>query len=284
MFGGLPSGDGEVLEAVLREGRTFGEVADELGESEQQVRSRAEKALVVLAPLTAVALTREERRMLAGYLLSQQSTEEAAESREHLARSEAARSWAASTLDSLERLVHPDAVPEIPAPRRAKRPDRRLLIAGACIALVAACVAVAVWPIGLLTGDDAPEDTRSGNAQARNLGAVQMTAVNGVSRATHRGGMAITAQGDRRQLVVSAQLPRTRGQQVYEVWLYNDRRSARSLGGGPTDNRGAFQGTAALPADYRDYRYIDISLEQRDGNAAHSGDSVLRGRIPAQRE
>jgi hypothetical protein len=51
-----------------------------------------------------------------------------------------------------------------------------------------------------------------------------------------------------------------------------------------TDDQGAFAGRTNLPANYKDYRFIDVSRETVDRNAAHSGTSVLRARTDAIRK
>ena len=66
---------------------------------------------------------------------------------------------------------------------------------------------------------------------------------------------------------------------AYEVWLYNSRRDAVSIGATYAPN-GRIKGAGALPANYADYRYLDISLEKIDRHREHNGRSVLRGRMP----
>ena len=72
--------------------------------------------------------------------------------------------------------------------------------------------------------------------------------------------------------------------EAYEVWLYNGQGDAKSLGGQVTDAQGQYQAIGALPADFGDYRSIDVSREPLDDRTDHSGDSILRGRIPKLRE
>jgi hypothetical protein len=60
---------------------------------------------------------------------------------------------------------------------------------------------------------------------------------------------------------------------TYQVWLYDSVLDARSLG--------AATGTKIeldlkLPRNATHYRYVDVSLEPKDGNPNHSGRSVLR--------
>ena len=51
------------------------------------------------------------------------------------------------------------------------------------------------------------------------------------------------------------------------------------MGAQLTDRQGNYQGAGRLPEDYEDFQFLDISRENVDQNAAHSGDSVLRGRL-----
>jgi hypothetical protein len=83
---------------------------------------------------------------------------------------------------------------------------------------------------------------------------------------TGRGSAAI--DGDKLHVSVSG-LP----DGTYDVWLYNSIADARPLGRikGPVATP-----DARLPSNWRDYRYLDVSLEPPDGNPNHSGQSVLR--------
>ena len=60
-------------------------------------------------------------------------------------------------------------------------------------------------------------------------------------------------------------------------WLFNSTADERSLGGQIANRRGEFRGAGALPEDFARFRFIDISREKVDGDARHSGRSVLRG-------
>jgi hypothetical protein len=66
----------------------------------------------------------------------------------------------------------------------------------------------------------------------------------------------------------------------YEVWLYNSRHDAQSMGAQLAGADGTFQGQGPLPPSYKRFQYIDVSREPLDTNAEHSGRSILRGRIP----
>ncbi|HEX2231771.1 MAG TPA: anti-sigma factor [Thermoleophilaceae bacterium] len=286
-----------IIELILQQGQSYDQLADSLGMPESRVRELAREALVRLAPITARGVEEDWRGQLADYVLGQQSGPESTATRGHLRRSEAARSWARSLLDSLDGL-YGDGLPSIPdgergrmgrAPVPAKPPGdaqprrlapssdavgrRRLLTAGGVLALI--LLGLLVWPIGLLTGDD----DEGGSEQASG----QEQAGGGDGSAA---GIAVIAEQDgRRQVIVqAANLPPTQRGQAYEVWLYNSPRDARSLGAQVTDQRGTYQGAGPLPDDYRRFRFVDVSLEPIDRNRAHSGQSVLRGRVGRLRQ
>jgi hypothetical protein len=297
-----------IIELVLQRGKTYEELADLLAMPEGRVRELARSALVSLAPMTARRVEEDWRGQLADYVLGQQSGPESTATKGHLRRSEAARAWAHSLLDSLDTLYEdgmpsipeadraararrvrrgrravPEAVPEAPeepaAPTRPglslearKAVRRRRLFAGGAALLVAAAVAVLLWPVGVLTSD---EDEGGGQASTTPQAGSRVPA-----------GIAVIAQRDgQRQVVVqAASLPTNRPREAYEVWLYNSPTDAKSLGAQVTDQRGTFQGAGALPSDYRRYRFVDVSREAIDQNRAHSGNSVLRGRIGKLRQ
>ena len=279
-----------IVELVLQRGKRYEELADMLGMPEARVRVLARDALVGLAPISVQGVEEDWRGQLADYVLGQQAGPEAAATLGHLRRSEAARSWTRSLLDSLEQLYQNGSLPTIPDGERGwgrrsapppdrdrgdRRPDpvvrRRRLLAGAGALALLALAAVLVWPIGLVTGGD---DGESGAA-----------APAGAQAAGRPAGVAVVAeQNGRRNLVVqAANLPATGRREAYEVWLYNSPRDAESIGAQVTDARGNYQGAGPLPADFGKYRFIDVSREPIDRNRDHSGDSVLRGRMPTLR-
>ena len=102
------------------------------------MRELAREALVELAPVSARGVEEDWRGQLADYVLGQQTGPEATATRGHLRRSEAARSWARSLLDSLDQLyangrpardprgrARPRASAVAQRPRRRPRERRR---------------------------------------------------------------------------------------------------------------------------------------------------------------
>ena len=98
-------------------------------------------------------------------------------------------------------------------------------------------------------------------------------------------GTATISRRDRRRPVLSvrARLPRLPQSEVYEVWVYDDKANAISLGAPTPGSKGVFAGKGAVPKGYRDYAFVDISREKNDLDTRHSGRSVLRGPLPVSR-
>ena len=296
-----------IVELVLRQGKTYDELAGMLDMPEPRVRELARDALVRLAPVSVRGVEEDWRGQLADYVLGQQSGPEATATKGHLRRSEAARSWARSLLDSLEQLYENGSVPAIPEGERgrgkrtpverrsaaAREPSersglavptdpvmRRRLLAGAGVAVLVLLVLL-VWPVGLLTGGD-DDGTPASQPAASNTGGGtgnQQAATSGQA-----AGIAVVVQrsGKKQLLVQAAGLPPSSQSEGYYVWLYNSPSDAKSLGGQVTDQRGNYQALGAFPADYSKYKYIDVSRQQvgQDSNLKHSGQSVLRGPMP----
>jgi hypothetical protein len=291
-----------IIELVLQRQKTYHELADLLAMPEARVRELARDALVSLAPVTVKGVDDEWRSQLADYVLGQQSGPESTATRGHLRRSEAARAWTRSLLDSLASFYGSDGMPTIPdgdraaargrRPRKRDRPAepeterqelspeaqaavrRRRLVAGGAAAAVALLFIVLVWPIGVLTGGD--DNNKGGGGSGGGAAAAPQPGQRGVP-----AGVAIVAErGGKRQVIVqAASLPPNRNREAYEVWLYNSPKDAMSLGAQVTDSRGTFQGAGPLPTDYQRFSYIDVSREPIDQNRSHSGQSVLRGRL-----
>jgi hypothetical protein len=288
-----------IVELVLRQGKTYGELSGMLNLPEGRVRELARDALVELAPVSVRGVEEDWRGQLADYVLGQQSGPEATATKGHLRRSEAARSWARSLLDSLEQFYANGSVPSIPEGERGRRAaaapasreprertgagglavpaDRRWLYGGAG-ALLLLLLIVLVWPIGVLTSGDDNKSTADATPASTTPTTTGQQANSGPA------GIAIVVERNgKKQLLVQATRLTPSGQsQGYYVWLYNSPSDAKSLGGQVTDQSGNYQAIGPLPADYKNYKFIDVSRQQIAGNAAvkHSGDSVLRGKMP----
>jgi hypothetical protein len=300
-----------IVDLILKRGQSYGQLADTLGMPEARVRELAGEALTSLAPVSAAAVETDRRAQIADYLLGQQDAPDAASTRGHLRRSEAARAWSRSVLDSLEHLYPKGELPTIPSgedgaepkaaksarepkpssPRRELSPEaaaivRRRRIAGIAAGAVALLFALLIWPIGLLSGDDSDDGgSQASSGQTELVGQALLRAVpgSGANRDRHAGLALVTERDDKLELAIEARLPPTKRNQAYEVWLYDSPEDAVSLGAQITDRQGAFAGRAELPDDYRDYRFLEISRETVDDNPARSGNAILRTRTSAIR-
>lgn len=293
-----------IVELILRQGKTYEELADMLNLPEARVRELARDALVELAPVSVRGVEEDWRGQLADYVLGQQSGPEATATKGHLRRSEAARSWARSLLDSLEQLYENGSVPAIPEGDRGRSSRRtaaaaatgeaaanddrsegggplaaagdpvmrRRLLAGAG-ALLLVLLVVLVWPVGLLTGDDDDGGSSSAEPASAQTGGNQ-TPVNAQTR-----GQAIIAeqQGKPIVLISAVGLQPSPKNTAYQVWLYNSESDRKSLGAQVTDDQGNFGVSQALPADYKNFKFIDMTLSSVKGKQVETGDSVLRG-------
>ncbi|HEX5980801.1 MAG TPA: sigma factor-like helix-turn-helix DNA-binding protein [Thermoleophilaceae bacterium] len=291
-----------IVELVLRQGKSYDELSDMLGLPEARVRELARDALVELAPITARGVEEDWRGQLADYVLGQQAGPEATATRGHLRRSEAARSWTRSLLDSLEQLYPKGNVPAIPDGERGRRGAaapapaggatsgalsapgaaaigrRRLLVAAGVLVLI--LVVVLVWPIGVLTGDDDEPSEASAGSQSQPQ---QGQGGDGGPISTATGGQAIIArqEGATQVLVTATGLEPSTQNTAYQVYLANSEEDRRSLGATVTDQRGNLQAGAQLPRNFEDYEFIDLGSVTVQGRGQNQrfeeGPTVLRG-------
>lgn len=121
-----------IIELVLGSGRSYDTLADMLDSTPSRVRELAREALGELSPTTGSRVDPEWRGQLADYVLGQQSGPESTATQGHLKRSEAARVWAYSLIDSLDHLYANGTQPVVPsagngaapAPRRERERKR----------------------------------------------------------------------------------------------------------------------------------------------------------------
>src|SRR4051794_9084681 len=107
------------LELVLRQGRSYGELAELLGLPEETIRTRARGGVAALAPdLPAPPRAGE----IADWLLGQQAEAHAARTRAHLLSDPAAHGWAAVVAGELRTFPGGESVPALPtAPAETPR-------------------------------------------------------------------------------------------------------------------------------------------------------------------
>src|SRR5688500_16139663 len=108
----LPADQRAVLSLLLRQGRSYGEIADTLHISEAAVRERAHGALAALGPADT-ELSARRRVEIGDWLLAQGPEEERAETEGFLDRSKAGRAWAGAVAEAV-RPIAGDRLPDVP--------------------------------------------------------------------------------------------------------------------------------------------------------------------------
>ncbi len=113
-----------------------------------------------------------------------------------------------------------------------------------------------------------------GNEDATTL---TLAAVPG-SDADASGSAELGGAGDTARVQLAG-LESSRDGEFYELWMLNDADDLVSLGSFRVEDSGETEVELPIPVDPSEYGFLDISLEADDGDASHSGDSVLRGPI-----
>src|SRR5690349_863366 len=93
-FGDLPADQKAVLQLVLRQGRTYAEIATLLKISDAAVQNRALTALDAIGPSDLDGFDEERQDEVGDYLLGQQAASERAATRGYLEANQSARVWA----------------------------------------------------------------------------------------------------------------------------------------------------------------------------------------------
>ncbi len=131
----LPADHRAVLSLLLRQGKSYREVAGLLHIDESTVAERAQAALEGLGPRGVTGLSEGRRGELGDYLLGQQSASDRSSTREFLQGSASGRAWARVVSSELSPLAA-NGMPELPAERgnassvAAERPARPGAVSG----------------------------------------------------------------------------------------------------------------------------------------------------------
>jgi hypothetical protein len=303
----LPADQRAVIQLLLKQGKSYDELADLLGMDSAAVRDRAHSALDALGPESGARLTPERRGEVGDYLLGQQSDEDRESTREYLAGSAGARSWARPLAGTLRPLAG-DAVPEIPADgdeapaAEAPAPDAEADAAAAAAAASEPAVAPSPPP-GPPPGG--PRSSRLGGALLLGGGAI-LVAVVVVLLVTGGGGgkskktntlsstpgtttavpqpvaqVNLTPTQSGSKAVGLAQVFAQANGRVmiiacqglspgaYAIWLYSSAAKARLLGFVPTrvGKDGRFVTRGDLPADASTFGQLVVTSEQVPKNA-----------------
>ena len=305
------------VELVLRQGRSYGELAELLGMPEETIRARARNGLAALAPdLPAPARVGE----ICDWLLGQQSESHAARTRALLESDPAALRWAETVAAPLREAPGGESVPapgadasrngagvrldkgardEPPAPDDGA-PDRdaprgrssRLggaLIIGASVVLVAA-----VLVFVLTRGDDDPEQTAAPPAATATATASPAASANDIILKGPAGSQAVglmrlfqANDGTVRFAIAAQGVAPNEGKQTYSLWFRKEDGSAQLLGDvkDPVGDSGEL--TSAGPGNddvdefpewFASYDTILVTLD--DEGAKEPGKVILSGELP----
>lgn len=258
----LNDGQRAVLQLLLRQNKSYDDLAGLLKTDPEGVRARARGAVAALGP-DASEIGDERRDEISEYLLGQQTASQRAATREYLESSTAGRAWGRAAATALAPLGG-DSLPEIPAEReevaeafgaldaRTARQEEvkkssqlgtRLLLGG-----VGVLVGIAIiFALSIGDGDD-PESSATPPAPASTTAGVQTTPTgdkfqvvaqgtlappeNGDANA--KGQVAIVRFPDNNQFRLAVQAtgltPSKPSGSAYGVWLYTSDEKKQFLG------------------------------------------------------
>ncbi|HEX5616804.1 MAG TPA: sigma factor-like helix-turn-helix DNA-binding protein [Solirubrobacteraceae bacterium] len=259
-----------VLELVLRQGRSYGELSELLGIPERDVRARADAGLRVLAGDAAAGV---DTGRISDWLLGQQPEAEADRTRAAVERSADARAWAATAAERVRELGG-GAVPEVPAgeisaggepPRPRPRPlrdaeppparprplresapsaegpvARSSRLGGAILIGVLVLVVGGLIAFVVLRGGDDDNGGQQAAAQPEATATPTPTATANANDIVLRGNNGSNAVGVMRlirrdngdvQFAIAAEnVPANKNQEVYAVWFTREGGKPRRLG------------------------------------------------------
>jgi hypothetical protein len=310
-----------VLELVLRQGRSYGELSELLGIPERDVRARAGAGLRALAgePEPGVDSGR-----IADWLLGQQPDGEAERTRAAVARSPAAREWAVAGAERLRELGGA-AVPDVPAAAEPVAPRPRPLRGGAspppapaaaapassrpggaaaapASSRLGGAVLIAVLALvvgGFLVwflGRDDDQERPAAQQQQQTPAAADEPSGNDIPlRATGgsnaRGLMRLVPSDDGtvQFLIAAENVPPNKGRETYAVWFTRAGGSARRLGfaqaqvgeNGVLTTGGPQQGDEDRFPRWFATYDKVLITRETDAKARRPGPAVLEGTLPA---
>jgi hypothetical protein len=287
-FEDLPADQKAVLQLVLRQGRTYGEIAGLLKISTEAVRDRALTALDAVGPTGLPDFDDDLQDDLGDYLLGQQTASARATTREQLEGSQSARDWARGVATELRTagVAGDEALPEIPTDpaevdeafdalhaRRAARVDQARSSRLGGMLIIAAVLLVVVGGVLALTGvfggnDDDGNDTASTPTQTSTVATtasveqqINLTPPSGAKKPLGVANL-VSQDGQRALAVVGQDLPASGH---YVLWVRNGSKS-KFLGffppvTGSGTSKGRLQGLVAAPSDLASYKELLVTRE-----------------------
>jgi hypothetical protein len=302
----LPPDQRAALSVLLRQRKSYAEVAAMLAIAEQAVQDRAHAALAVLAPREARELDAASRRLIGDYLLGQQpAVADRLRVRTLLASSAAANAWARAIAGELGAagLEHdaeiPDAGPgeaggesgsQVPYPLAqaassssdasseqgtpSSRRGGALLLAAIVVAVVAV-VALVSGGGGKAHPKGAPAASAGAAGGAKAQTRFTLKSPNSSSRSV--GAVEVLSEGGKKAFYIQAEHIPATSHFFYAVWLYNSPSSALPLSKSPpVGTSHKLAGAALLPSNAGQFHEI-LLTQETSTRPTHPGHVVLRG-------
>lgn len=308
-----------MLELVLRQGRSYGELSELLAIPERDVRERADAGVRALAGEPAAGV---DSGRIADWLLGQQPEAEADRTRAAVARNPLARDWAAGAADQLRELG--GTIPEVPgaessgapgaepvaaaprpreareqparAPATARGVPRSSRLGGAV--LIGVLVLVVGGALYLILGRGGDDEEPQANAPASEAAATATPTATGNDivlqgpEGSKAAGLMRLIRGEDGtvQFAIAAQeVPPNKGNEVYAVWFTREGGTPRRLGfaqsqvteEGVLTTGGPQRGDQdEFPRWFATYDKVLVTRET-DAKAKRPGPAVLTGTLPA---
>lgn len=303
----LPADRRAVLQLLLKQGKSYDDLAALLRIEPQTVRERARDALDRLGPAGGAELDMAEQDEIADYLLGQQSASQRAATRDLLETSAPGRAWARVVSGELRSLAG-DALPEIPSERAevdeafgalearkvARERQAKSSRLGGVLLLAAVGVAVAFLIVFVISGGD--DDGGGGSAgtttaQGTNasttgqevLGQVNLNPAEGSSDEKALAAVTLVAQGDVVNMIFQGQdIPRNTAGNVYALWVINAETASR-LGFTPrVGKNGRLRFTGSVPDGVDLAEFEDMVLtRETTADPKTPGTVVIGGSLPS---
>jgi hypothetical protein len=305
----LPPDQRAVLQLLLKQGKSYGEIADVLKIERSAVKARAHDALATLGPEDTDDLSDDRRDEIGDYLLGQQDEGQSTATRAFLEGSPAGRAWARIVSSELRELK-PEGLPEIPAEgaaeaaaaedaldtRRAARSEQErssklggiLLIAGGAIVVIVILVLLLTsggsdnkkdtGPVGSTTATTTPANTSTAPQVEAQINLLPP----GGGKKPLGVANVVTQSGQRGIALVGQDVPPTNSKFAYAMWLENASSQAKRLGFfGAVKKNGRLQGFVLAPSDFANYTKLLVTRETQR-NPSTPGPVVLSGNLKQQ--
>jgi hypothetical protein len=299
------------VELVLRQGRSYGELASLLGMPEETIRARARNGIAGLAPDLPPPPRAGE---IADWLLGQQPDGHAARTRALVLSDPAARTWAAAVAAPLRDAPGGERVPELRAeaepphvngkaqrvathdePERApERGGGSSRLGGAVVIGAAVVLVAAVLAFVFLRGGDDPADDQTPAAATATATATPAVGANDIVLRGPAGSRAVglmrlfeANDGTVRFALAAQGVAPNQPEETYSLWLRKRNGSARLLGDvkDPVGKNGELTSAGPGNEDVDEFpewfaTYDTVLVTEDAKNARTPGKVILSGDLP----